>query len=150
MPRALPRNVTLGPVIATRKLRVRGKPERPAELRIGTPRDMKGGDAYCPVQLVGIGDEKVRPIYGVDTVQALQLAMRYLEPLFLRLGDQLRWERQPAIKSLRSDPRALFEGAGLSDFLSRFAELCDDHDARARPRAASRRKTPRVVGGTRR
>jgi hypothetical protein len=150
MPRALPRNVTLGPVIATRKLRVRGKPQRPAELRIGTPRDMKGGDAYCPVQLVGIGDEKVRPIYGVDTVQAVQLAMRYLEALFMRFGDQLRWESQAAIKSLNSDPWALFEGAGLSEFLSRFAELCADHVARARPRAAPRRRTPRVVVGRRR
>ncbi len=150
MPAPLPRNVALGPVIATRTLRVEGKPPRSAELKIGKPRDMKGGDAYCPVQLVGIGDEKVRPIFGVDTVQALQLALRYLEPLFLRFGEQLRWESQPAIKSLNSDPWALFEGAGLSEFLSRFAELCAAHAARARPRTAARRRTQGVAGGRRR
>jgi len=78
MPGDLPRAVPLGRVIATRRFRLRGDARRTAELRIGAPRDIKG-NAYCPVQLVGIGDEKVRPIYGVDRVLALQLAvLRYL------------------------------------------------------------------------
>lgn len=93
-------------------------------------------DAYCPVQLVGVGDGKVRPIFGVDTVQALQLAVRYLEPLLIQYGDRLRWESQPAHKSLGSDPWNLFEDAGLSEFLSKFAALCSEH-ARGRPASAS-------------
>jgi hypothetical protein len=129
---SLPRTVPLGAVIASRRFRIRGRSRAFAEVRIGTPRPLEDSDAYCPVQLVGIGDEKVRPIFGVDTVQALQLAVRYLEPLLLRFGDQLTWESQPAHKSLGSDPWILFEDAGLSDFLSEFARLCSEHAARAR------------------
>ena len=69
----LPRTVPLGRVVATRRLWLHGRPSTTVELRIGTPREVDQ-DAYCPVQLVGLGDEKVRPIFGVDTVQALQLA----------------------------------------------------------------------------
>jgi hypothetical protein len=139
MPRALPKNVSLGRVIATRQFTVRGQPRHTAELRIGEPRTFDR-DAHCPVQLVGVGDEKVRPIFGVDTVQALQIAVRYLEPLLLRFGDQLQWEGQPAHKSLNSDPWTLFERAGLSEFLSKFAALCAEHAAKTRPAAGSSKK----------
>jgi hypothetical protein len=131
-----PRTVTLGRVIATRRFRLRGQSSTTIELRIGAPRTTDQ-DAYCPVQLVGLGDEKVRPIFGVDTVQALQLAVRYLEPLLLQYGGRLRWEGQPAHQSLNADPWSLFEGAGLSDFLAKFAALCKEHAARARPAKAS-------------
>jgi hypothetical protein len=129
---SLPRTVPLGRVIATRRFRLHRRPGTTVELRIGTPREMDQ-DAYCPVQLVGLGDEKVRPIFGVDTVQALQLAVRYLEPLLLQYGDRLRWESQPAHQSLGTDPWGLFEGAGLSEFLTKFAALCAEHAARGRP-----------------
>ena len=71
MAKDLPKTVPLGRVIAMRRFRLHGKPKVVVELRIGTPRDLEGGDAYCPVQLVGVGDEKVRPVFGVDRVQAL-------------------------------------------------------------------------------
>jgi hypothetical protein len=32
----------------------------------------------CPTQIIWIGDEKIRPIDGVDSMQALQLALRFL------------------------------------------------------------------------
>jgi hypothetical protein len=80
-----------------------------------------------------VGDEKVRPIFGVDTVQALQLAIRYLDPLLVQHGDKLRWENQRAHESLHADPWALFEDAGLSEFMSNFAALCAEHAARGRP-----------------
>jgi hypothetical protein len=131
---------SLGPVIASRRFRIRGRSRAFAEVRIGTPRPLEDQDAYCPVQLVGIGDEKVRPISGVDTVQALQLAVRYLDPLLLRFGDELTWEGQPAHKSLNTDPWALFEDAGLSEFLLEFGRLCSEHAARAR--SSSARSSP--------
>jgi hypothetical protein len=137
----LPRTVPLGRVIATRRFRLRRQPDTTVELRIGTPREMDQ-DAYCPVQLVGVGDEKVRPIFGVDTIQALQLAVRYLEPLLLQHGDRLRWESQPAHKSLGADPWCLFEDAGLSELLSKFAAICAEHAARVRPTRPST-KPPR-------
>jgi hypothetical protein len=135
----LPRTVPLGRVIATRRFRLRRQPDATVELRIGTPREMEQ-DAYCPVQLVGVGDEKVRPIFGADTVQALQLAVRYLEPLLIQYGDRLRWESQPAYKSLGTDPWSLFEDAGLSEFLSKFAALCAEHAARGRSASGSAKK----------
>jgi hypothetical protein len=136
----LPRTVPLGRVIATRRFRLRRGSSTTVELRIGAPREMDQ-DAYCPVQLVGLGDEKVRPIFGVDTVQALELAVRYLEPLLLQYADRLRWESQPAHQSLHADPWALFEGAGLSEFLTQFAALCAEHAARRPPRTSA--TTPR-------
>lgn len=141
MPRPLPKNVSLGRVIATRRFAVRGQPRKTAELRIGEPRTF-APDAYCPVQLVGVGDEEVRPIFGVDRVQALQLAVRYLQPLLLGF-DQLQWEGQQAHKSLMSDPWTLFESAGLSEFLSKFGALCTDHAAKSRPSSGSSRKPGR-------
>jgi hypothetical protein len=128
----LPKNVPLGKVIASRRLTLKGRPRAKAELRIGAPMQLRQ-DAYCPVQLVGVGDERVRPIYGVDRLQALQLALRYVEPLLLRFGDRLRWEGELAHKSLHTDPWALFENAGLSEFLSKFAELCANQAARLAP-----------------
>ena len=141
----LPRNVPLGKVIAFRRLTLKGRPKAKAQLRIGAPVRLRQ-DAYCPVQLVGIGDERVRPIYGVDRLQALQVALRYVEPLLLRFGDRLRWEGEPAHKSLHTDPWALFEDAGLSEFLSKFAELCSDQAARLIPQRGrgSRRKRRRM------
>jgi hypothetical protein len=102
VPSKLPRNVRLGRIIAARRFRLRGRSDRTVELRIGAPRDLPDFDAYCPVQLVGIGEEKVRPIFGVDTVQALQLAVGLLESLMLQFGDQLLWEGEPAHQSVRS------------------------------------------------
>lgn len=137
----LPLDVPLGRVIASRSFAIRGSPKKKAELRIGTPVEFDG-DAYCPVQLVGIGDEKIRRIFGVDTLQALQLAVRFLEPQVLRFGAQLRWQNEPAHQSLNSDSWAMFESAGLSEFLSSFAALCAEHAARARP-AKGRRGKPK-------
>lgn len=135
MPRPRPRKVSLGTVIASRRFTVRGGGK--AEIRIGLPVE-EDRDAFCPVQLVGIGDEKVRAIFGVDRVQALQLALKFLDPLLLRYGDRLRWEGESAHKSLFTEPWTLFEDAGLSEFLSEFAALCAEHAARARPTARSR------------
>lgn len=109
------------------------QPDTIVELRIGTPREMDQ-KASCPVQLVGMGDERVRPIFGIDTIQALQLAVRYLEPLLIQYGNRLQWESQPAHKSLGIDPWNLFEDAGMSEFLSKFAALCAEQAARGRPR----------------
>lgn len=82
----------------------------------------------------------MRAVFGVDTVQALQLALKFLDPLLLGYGNRLRWEGESAHKSLFTDPWALFEDAGLSEFLSQFAALCAEHAARARPTARSRRR----------
>jgi hypothetical protein len=62
--------------IAERKLKatIDGK-SSDVLVRIGKPEPYPGGGWACAYQIAGIGDEKVRPILGVDAVQALQLAM---------------------------------------------------------------------------
>ena len=44
-------------------------------VRFGKPTPHPKGDWACPYQIAGIGDEKVRRAFGIDAVQALQLAM---------------------------------------------------------------------------
>src|ERR1035441_6334435 len=44
-------------------------------VRFGKPLLHPKGDWACPYQIAGIGDEKVRLAFGIDAVQALQLAM---------------------------------------------------------------------------
>ncbi len=136
MRRELPKSVPLGKVIAFRRLTLKGRPKARAELRIGAPVQWDEHAAYCPVQLVGVGNERVKPVYGVDTLQALELVFRYLDPLLLQFGDRLRWEKVPAYKSLYTDPWALFQDAGLSEFLSKFAQLCSEQAASVAARRA--------------
>jgi hypothetical protein len=46
---------------------------------IGKPEMFPDGvNFYCPYQVVGIGNERVRYAGGVDAVQALQLAMQMI------------------------------------------------------------------------
>lgn len=91
----LARKVALGKVVASRRFKLRGKPRKKVELRIGTPRNFDG-DAYCPVQLVGVGDERIKPVYGVDRLQALSLAMKLGGVLVKRYGRRLTWDGAPA------------------------------------------------------
>ena len=44
-------------------------------VQFGRPAPHPKGDWACAYQITGIGDEKVRRAFGIDAVQALQLAM---------------------------------------------------------------------------
>jgi hypothetical protein len=87
----------VGEVIATRTLVLErdGEPPAAATVLLGKPQ-ADGGDYYCPYQIKGAGDEKVRSAYGIDAFQALQLALSILgvelEVLNKELGRRLRWE----------------------------------------------------------
>jgi len=62
--------------IAVRRYDVAGEPGRQIVLTIGKPRASRG-DWACSVLIEGIPRERRRLIYGVDAVQAMQLAMVY-------------------------------------------------------------------------
>ena len=62
----------MGGVVATRVYRLGHKR---IVVRIGRPQT-DGSDWFCPYQIVGLGDEKVRRAWGVDSFQALQLVMQ--------------------------------------------------------------------------
>jgi len=65
-------------------------------VRLGKPQpfpDFSG--FFCPIQIVGAGDEKVRYAGGHDEMQSLQLALRMagvlLETLDPEIRARLRW-----------------------------------------------------------
>lgn len=64
-------------ISATRILR--NKDGRNIEILFGTPKRIEGeDDFYCPFQVKGMGDEKVRYAIGVDSFQALILSLKRL------------------------------------------------------------------------
>ena len=73
-------------VIARRELVALGRDgeRRSVEVRLGkpTPSDRGGGGGggggewTCAVQIVGLGPERIKEAFGVDSVQAIQLALR--------------------------------------------------------------------------
>ncbi len=95
--------IELGMVIAERILEVPGHPNLDIRVKIGQPRpfpdDPEEKDFYCPYQITGIDDEKVRYMGGMDSMQALMLAIKIL-PVHLDLIRRdylgLRWLELPA------------------------------------------------------
>jgi uncharacterized protein DUF6968 len=70
------------------------------------------GDWICPVQILGLGDEEVRQVYGIDAVQAITLALQMIEidlGAAMREGVELRWLDSsefglPPLHPLRLEP----------------------------------------------
>jgi hypothetical protein len=63
-------------------------------VRVGRPFSDPQGDWICPVQIIGIGDEEVAEIYGIDAIQALILGLQIIGTQLAaaaRSGLDLRW-----------------------------------------------------------
>ena len=89
----------VGELIATRTLTLRQENGPTSEIMVllGKPQPLpKHEDYYCPYQIKGAGDEQVRYTCGVDSFQALHLALSTvaveLEVLNKELAGRLRWE----------------------------------------------------------
>jgi len=83
-------------VIADRKLSLLDDKKKAITVLIGKPQRLPdSSDYYCPFQVIGLGDEKVRQAIGIDAVQAMQLVMKmigaYLQSLNQTTGGSLRW-----------------------------------------------------------
>jgi hypothetical protein len=78
-------------------------------VRIGRPMPdtLPGGDWYCPRQIVGLGEESVAASFGVDSLQALLLAVYALRLDLAERAEaasvRLDWLGQPDL-GLRVDP----------------------------------------------
>jgi len=84
---------TLGTVMAERSLTLVGQGDSLARIRVGKPRkDRATGDYFCPFILVGVGEEKVRQAWGIDSMQALQNALQAIRIELAPHADNLRWE----------------------------------------------------------
>ncbi|SRR5216684_2586073 len=100
---------TLGEAIATRAFTLRdGNAEKEVVLRIGRPQQMPDhSDFFCPWELQGIGETKIRYACGVDQMQALLLAIStisvYLETLDPDIRKRLRWLDMDDLGLPRSD-----------------------------------------------
>jgi hypothetical protein len=86
-------------VIATRSLKLLDASggQSPVTIEIGAPYPFPDDTGYrCPIRVVGLGEDTVREIGGIDAVQALLLALRFLEttlPAFAQeAGARLVWE----------------------------------------------------------
>lgn len=90
----------LGEVIAERKLHLEDDPSREIVVYLGKPKPFDDSrDYYCPYRITGIGSEAIRYAPGVDSVQALEEAVRVLSAelsALLRKHPTLRWEDAPA------------------------------------------------------
>lgn len=68
----------VGQILGTRALKLDGA--NTVTVIIGVPQRYPEGeeDYYCPYQIVGIGDERVRYASGIDPLQALTLTLRMI------------------------------------------------------------------------
>jgi hypothetical protein len=87
----------IGEVIAVRRLFLIDKPDREILVKMGKPQKTPGEqDFYCPYQITGLGDEKPGASVGIDSFQAMQLALRSISGKLMLLNrnsdGRLRWE----------------------------------------------------------
>ena len=88
-------------VIASRKLELLSESGlHDVEISIGKPLPFPEGNGfYCPFQIRGLGEDKVQRIGGIDSIQALQLALKILHARLMSLDPEilanLRWNGDP-------------------------------------------------------
>jgi hypothetical protein len=86
----------IGEIIATRKLVLVDFPGQEVQVKMGRPQVSKHRDFCCPVQIDGIGDERIHRIFGADAFHSIQLAIDFigsvLEAWSEQQGRKLRWE----------------------------------------------------------
>jgi hypothetical protein len=87
--------IALGPIIAERILTVVGSKAR-VHVRLGKPKkDRISGDYTCPFIIEGLGDSTVQQAFGIDAMQALQLAMQAIRKALHPYAKRLSWVGSP-------------------------------------------------------
>lgn len=85
---------SLGQIIASRWLDLDG--ERAIRIVMDAPREDARGDSSCRVQILGLGEDHVRTVWGVDGFQALELAFRMVGAILETCDEgrsgRIRWE----------------------------------------------------------
>src|SRR5438105_10551758 len=59
------------------QVRSRSGPPRRVTLEIGTPARVPGSDWGCRVRIHGLSERVDKTIFGIDSIQALELALMY-------------------------------------------------------------------------
>jgi hypothetical protein len=78
-------------VIAERELEVVGSPSRKVKVRLSRPIQVDTGDWACTHRIVGLGDDMVGVTSGVDSMQALQLALDHVRTILEQSSERLAW-----------------------------------------------------------
>ncbi len=80
-----------GPIIAERVFELDGR-QRAVRVRIRKPRRDPGtGDHWCTFEVSGLTEAMDFKVWGVDSLQALQLAIRAAGELLREKGHELTW-----------------------------------------------------------
>ena len=80
-----------GPIIAERVFEPGGR-QRAVRVRIRKPRrDPRTGDHWCTFDVSGLAKTRGFKVWGVDSLQALQLAIRAAGELLREEGHELTW-----------------------------------------------------------
>lgn len=109
----------MGKVMASREFQWRDRDGslRPGRIEISVPRRDRrpGGDWVCLRRILGLQDEKVRPTYGIDGIQALLLAMAILSTE-LELAGNIIWLARKSRRAGLPLSRHLFDSRKASLF----------------------------------
>ena len=81
----------LGKIVAERILTGESKRRERIIVRVGMPRKAIPQDWVCPFQISGIHGSRVYPAYGVDAIQALQLALEAIRLQLARYRVRATW-----------------------------------------------------------
>jgi hypothetical protein len=85
------REMDVEEIVAERELEVLGSPSRKVIVRIGKPVRESSGEWGCPHRIEGLGEASVEVTYGVDSMQALQLAMDRVRAILGESAERVAW-----------------------------------------------------------
>ena len=85
------------PIIAGRTLYIFTPQKREVKIRIGKPRRIPNSFSVgCPFQISGIGDDKINPGVGSDSVQAIKMTLTLIGLKLWEYNrdheDKIRWK----------------------------------------------------------
>jgi hypothetical protein len=81
-----------GPIMAERRLELTAQPGQHAFIRVRKPvKDPRTGNYKCSVEWIHSGERELFELWGIDSMQALQLAIRAAGDLVNRYEKKLRW-----------------------------------------------------------
>ncbi|QRN95644.1 hypothetical protein JRI60_42420 [Archangium violaceum] len=132
-----PSNKASGPIIAERVFELNGRP-RSVRVRIRKPRrDPKTGNHWCTFQVSGLAKAMGFKVWGIDSLQALQLAVRAAGELLREEGHDITWCGDQDLGFPKTYPSFLSESA-----YSRIERMIDREIAREERLPRKKRKAP--------
>jgi len=61
-------------------------------LRISKPKKDRHGDWKCDFQIQGLGDDEIKAAHGIDSMQAITVAIQAIRAFLTKSGRELTWE----------------------------------------------------------